>query len=290
MDIGAEHIAGGLLVLAQQRRAGEAEEKGIGQPALHLLVHVAALSAVALVHEYVETSMNRGRLALEIGRIELVDKCTQQAWHGGSKLLHEVRPRGDARRGRFRTYHPGVTHHAFDLLVQLVTVGHYQHPGLRVMFQQPLGQQHHQNALAATLGVPDHPAFSLCEALLSGLYALVLVLPWHLLEARVEDHEVAEQIQQPLLAAHLGQRAIQQGACDYRGLRLFIFPLYEELLRRAGGAIAQALRVATRQQQLNGAEETWLNTSSWLLSSWRIPSPTSTELRLSSSTTARPLI
>ena len=34
-----------------------------------------------------------------------------------------------------------------------------------------------------------------------------------------------------------------------------VLPLHEELLRRAGGAVAQSLRVAARQHELHGAEE-----------------------------------
>ncbi|MNV93772.1 hypothetical protein D3C71_1885010 [compost metagenome] len=90
MDIRAEHFAGGLPILAQQRCAGEAYEDGVGQPALHLLVHVAALGAVAFVHEYIETPMDGRWLALEIGRIEFVDQRAQQARCGGTEFLHEV--------------------------------------------------------------------------------------------------------------------------------------------------------------------------------------------------------
>ena len=54
VDVGAEDVPRHLLVLAQERRAGEADEDRALQPALHLLVHVAALGAVALVHEHVE--------------------------------------------------------------------------------------------------------------------------------------------------------------------------------------------------------------------------------------------
>lgn len=79
VDVGAEHIARHQLVLAQQWRAGEADEDGARQPALHLLVHVAALGAVAFVHEHVEAALHGGWLALQVGRVELVDQRAQQA-------------------------------------------------------------------------------------------------------------------------------------------------------------------------------------------------------------------
>ena len=59
VDVGAEDVPRHQLVLAQERRAGEADEDRALQPALHLLVHVAALGAVALVHEHVEAPAAR---------------------------------------------------------------------------------------------------------------------------------------------------------------------------------------------------------------------------------------
>ena len=92
VDVGAEDVARHLLVLAQQRRAGEADEDRALQPALHLLVHVAALGAVALVHEHVEAPADRRRLALEVGRVELVDQRAQQARRGRAELLARTPP------------------------------------------------------------------------------------------------------------------------------------------------------------------------------------------------------
>ena len=92
VDVRAEDLARGLLVPAQQRRAGEADEDGILQPALHLLVHVAALGAVALIHEDVEAPVDRRRVALQVGRVELVDQRAQQARRGRAQLLDELPP------------------------------------------------------------------------------------------------------------------------------------------------------------------------------------------------------
>ena len=82
MDVGAENLAGGLLVFAQQRRAGETDEDGVLQPPLHLLVHVAALRAVTFIDEDVNTAHHPRRLALQVGRIKLVDQRAHQAWRG----------------------------------------------------------------------------------------------------------------------------------------------------------------------------------------------------------------
>ena len=105
---------------------------------------------------------------------------------------------------------PGVLHHPFDLLVQLVAVGDDEDARLGVVLQQPLGDQHHDDALAAALGVPDDAALALGDAFLRGLHAEELVRPRHLLLAGVEDDEVADQVEQPGLVAELGQRPVEQ--------------------------------------------------------------------------------
>ena len=82
VDVGAEDVPRHLLVLAQQRRAGEADEDRVLQPALHLLVHVAALGAVAFVHEHVEPAVHGRRRPFQVGGIELVDQRAQQPGRG----------------------------------------------------------------------------------------------------------------------------------------------------------------------------------------------------------------
>ena len=73
VDVGAKYIASGLFVLPQQRRAGEANKDRVLQPAFHLLVHAATLSAVAFVNEDVEASMNRWWRACKVGTVNLVE-------------------------------------------------------------------------------------------------------------------------------------------------------------------------------------------------------------------------
>ncbi len=114
------------------------------------------------------------------------------------------------------------------------------------MLQQPLGDKHHDDALAAPLGVPDDATLAPGDAVLRGLHAEELVRPRHLLLAGVVDDEVADQVKQSCLVAELRQRPVKQrsggrrsaGCCHISRL---VFPLHEELLRRAGGAIAQPL-------------------------------------------------
>ena len=51
VDVAAEDFQAGLRVLLEQRRAGEADEDRVGHHRLHHAVQLAALRAVALVHE-----------------------------------------------------------------------------------------------------------------------------------------------------------------------------------------------------------------------------------------------
>ena len=130
---------------------------------------------------------------------------------------------------------------------------------LGVVLEQPLGDEHHQDALAAALRVPDDAALALRDTFLRRFHAEELVRPRHLLLAGVEDHEVADQVEQARLVTELRQRPVEQRSsrparCD-GSLRGLVLPLHEELLRRAGGAVAQALRIAARQHQLHRAEE-----------------------------------
>ena len=261
VDIGAKHIARHLFVFAQQGRAGKADEDGSFQPALHLLVHVAALAAVAFVHKHVHAAMHRRRRAIQVRRVNLVEQRTHQPCGGGAQLLHKLCPRGDTGRGRTLTNHARIAHHACDLLVQLVAVCHHQNARLRVVLQQPLGQQHHQYALAAALGVPDHAALALGNALLCRLDPCILVRARYLLLPTIEDEEIANQVQQPGFVAKQRQRLVQQcsgSQCLTSDKRNIALPRHKKLLGRASGTHAQALRVIACQHHLHGAEKTYV--------------------------------
>jgi len=256
VDVGAEHVPGGLPVPAQQRRAGEADEDRAGQPAFHLPVHVAALAAVTLVDKHVETAVHRRPGAVQVGRVELVQQGAEQARRGRAQPGDQLGPRGQSRRRPAGAGHPGVVHHALDLLVQLVTVGDHQHARLRIVLQEPLRKQDHEDALAAALGVPDHPALAPGDARLRRLDRQELVRPGHLLAACVEDDEMMDQIEQPRLLAQPGKRPVEQRpGAPVLPVRAFIRPLDEKLFRRADGAVAQPLGVAAGEQELHRAEK-----------------------------------
>ncbi len=156
--------------------------------------------------------MHRWRRAFEVRGIELVQERAEQPGRGGAELGDKLRPVQDAGRRRVLADDPGVLHHALDLLVQFVAVGDDEDAGLGIVFQQPLGEQHHEDALAAALRVPDDAALAFADAFLRRLHARELMRTRHLLDAVVEDDEVADQVEQAGLLAHLGQWPVQQGA------------------------------------------------------------------------------
>ena len=76
--------------------------------------------------------------------------------------------------------------------------------------------------------------------------------------ARVVDDEVADEIEQSRFVAHPCQGLVQVVARAHdvvaEAVR-FILPLNKELFRGPGGAVAQALGVASRENKLNRAEK-----------------------------------
>jgi hypothetical protein len=101
MDVGAEKLSRtqpGRIFL-EQWRAGEANEQGIRQPALHLPIHVTALAAVAFIHEYVETATHLWRRSLEIVGIELLQQGAKYSGSAGTEFGHKlVSPSDTGRR------------------------------------------------------------------------------------------------------------------------------------------------------------------------------------------------
>ena len=202
MDVAAEDFEAGLLVLLQERRAGEADEDRAGHERLHRAVQLAALRAVALVHEDEQLAHGlaglRGQFLDERVEIvhalppELVHQRAEQARLGLAELAHQVAPAAGAVDRL-----PGFGEDALDLLVQLVAVGDDDHAGVGLVLQNPLGQQHHHDALAAALRVPDDAALVGIHVLLRGLDAEILVDARQLLHAAVEEHEVVHQLDQP---------------------------------------------------------------------------------------------
>ena len=74
-----------------------------------------------------------------------------------------------------------VSENPIDLLIEFVAVGNHEDTALGIVFQQPLGEQDHEDALAAALGMPDDAAFVAMNKFLGLLDCDVLMYPWQLL-------------------------------------------------------------------------------------------------------------
>src|SRR5690349_18063918 len=99
-----------------------------------------------------------------------MDERAQEPRCGLAQLLHQV---SAAVRALDRL--AGLGKYTLDLFVELVAVRDDHYARLRVILQDPLGQQDHHDALAAPLRVPDDAALLLLDALLRDLDAEVLV-------------------------------------------------------------------------------------------------------------------
>ena len=194
----------------------------------------AALGAVAFVHEHENLAHRLAGLRfqfldelLEIIHAlsaELVHQRAEQARRGLAELGHQVASAAGAGHGM-----TGSDENAFDLFVQFVAVGDDHHAGIGLVLQNPLGQQHHDDALAAALGMPDDAALAAVDMRLRRLDAEILVHARQLFHAAIEQHKVVHQLDQPLLVAHLEQVFIQLEAAV---VRLVFFPFQEILLFR----------------------------------------------------------
>ena len=264
MDIAAKHIHAGLLVLLEQGGAGKAHEHRVGHHGLHHSVQLATLGTVAFIYKHKQLTHGLAGLALQvfdksvkviyIAPPKLVYQRAQQAGRGLCQLGHQIAATASAD---FAVVVAGGNHarlaqHPNDLFVQLVPIGDDDYPGIWVVFQNPLGQQHHHNAFSASLGVPDDAAFALAHMVLCGLDAKVLVHTGQLFYTAVKQHKVKHQLQQPCLGTHFAQVLVQLKA-GVAGLVLF--PLEEKLLLCADAAVLQALGVVTGQHKLHSAEK-----------------------------------
>ncbi len=129
---------------------------------------------------------------------ELVNQRAQQARRGLSELSHQVASAAGALDG-----FAGVGEDAFDLLVQLVAVGNDHHARMRLVLQNPLGQQHHHDTFAAALGMPDNAALVRIDMCLRRFDTEILMHARQFFLSGIEQHEVMHQFNEPVLAAHL---------------------------------------------------------------------------------------
>src|SRR5207249_8805067 len=102
-----------------------------------------------------------------------------------------------------------------NLFVQLVAIGDDGDTSVGIILQYPFGEQHHDNALAAALCVPDDATLLLAHMLLCGLDAEVLVHTRQLLHATVEQHKVVHQLDEATFLAQLEQILVELEAAVF---------------------------------------------------------------------------
>ena len=283
MDVAAEGFQTGLLVLFQKRCAGEADENGIGKDGFHGLVEFAGLGTVTLIHkdhnialgtEILRQSGKKLADVLGIIRLRSLGPPLAEFMYQGADqpILVGIQPGQQilaALGADDLLVHTLVV--LFDLFVQFFTVGDDQDTGVGVVRQDPLGEPHHRQALAAALGVPDDAASVLVhQTVLSPLDGIVLVIAADLFDALVEDDKVVDQVEEPLLVEHDEDLPLQLSGnipaeflhfqingIPFVGMlfEAIVLPFEVMLLRGQKGAVAQALAVITGHAELHGGEE-----------------------------------
>ena len=124
---------------------------------------------------------------------ELVNQRAEQARLRLAELPHQVAAAAGARdrlrRRSVKTRSICLSSSSRSVMMATRAFG--------IVLQDPLGEQHHHDALAAALRVPDDAALLLAHVRLRRLDAEILVRPRQLLHAAVEEHEVVHQLDQP---------------------------------------------------------------------------------------------
>ena len=159
-DVVAEHRPR-VGVLELNRRAGEADERGVGQRVPHvagIAVDEVVLAAVRLVgdHDDVPAPRQLGHaVALFLGK-ELLDRREHDAARLDVQLGAQVGAAPSLRR-RLPQQVPAAGERAEELVVEVVAIR--QHDDRRVLHRRladdPPGVERHGQALARALGVPD---------------------------------------------------------------------------------------------------------------------------------------
>src|SRR5580700_733444 len=94
-----------------------------------------------------------------------------------------------------------VLENSLYLFVEFVAVSDDQDACIGLVFKNPLCKQHHHDAFATALCVPDYAALIRLGMILRGFYAKVLMRSWQLFHPSVEEDEVVHQFNKPLFVA-----------------------------------------------------------------------------------------
>ncbi len=263
-DVVAELLPGRLLLPRDQRGAGEAHHRGVGQRHPHVEREGVVLAAVRFVGDDDDVRavrQHRHRL-LALGRLELLDQREHIAVVGCQQLA-QIRDRlgMHPRLGRDRA---GVGELPVQLVVELLAVGdHHERPLARHLAQHLLGEPQHRQRLARPLGVPEDAeplvllGASPVQVVDRGVDAEVLVRPGQDLDqptgALHERHEVLEQVEQHPRFAGAAQRGLQLDPAPLAG-GVDDLPVAEELPRRVRRPDSRLAAVG-QQHQAVGDEQ-----------------------------------
>jgi len=220
-------------------------------------VEFSALCAVALVDEdedFADGAAGGGFQFADEG-VKVIDIISAEFMHQGAEKagagLGEEIDQFPAAAGAFDGF-AGFAEHALNLLVELIAVRDDGDAGVGMILQNPFGEEHHDDAFAAALGVPDDAAFAFGNVLLGGFDGEILVDARDLLYAAVEEDKIVDQFQEAALFAYFQQVLVEFEA----GIVLLVLlPLEEVFFLRFDGSVLEAFGVTAGEEKLDGGEE-----------------------------------
>jgi len=236
-----------LFLAHDQGRAGEGQKGGVGQGRAHIERQGVVLAAVRFVGDDDDVGPFREhRMRFALLSAELVDQCEDVA-----VILAEQLPQVLAafRLGVVFHHHPGRGEVLVDLAVQFLPVrDDHEGPVARQLAQHFLGEEHHRHALAAALGVPEHPQFAISlpdvgqgrERIVDAQVLVVLGREFdEPAGGLLKEAEVLHQIQKPRRVADAAQHRLQR----HPALLVFAAHLlpFGEVLPAGGDAAHPAL-------------------------------------------------
>ena len=143
------------MVVLEQRRAGEANERPVGQGQPKVARKPARLRPVRLVRDYNDVIAGAVRLPRADLLVELLDQAEDVTVVFAEEALQVFSVLG--ARSRLRVRGPATGERFVDLVIQILPVGHQQEGELaRNRAPDFLGEEDHRVRFAAALRVPEH--------------------------------------------------------------------------------------------------------------------------------------
>ena len=222
MNIRAEYLQTGLLILFHQWSTGETDKGGIRQNGFHCFVELARLSTVTFIHKDIEITF--GRKVFRQRAFQLLNKSSiiglaafasvflaklvnQGAHHDRRGVVDLLNQFASPANTDNALIDPGK--HLLDLHIQLVPVGDNQNTAVRNIFLNPLAEPHHGQGFSGALGVPDNAAFMPPYKIPCSHIAEELVGPTGLFHSAVKYDKIVQQLYKPLFPAQRNQVFVQ---------------------------------------------------------------------------------